>query len=494
MDFRDALSAGLPSPRDDEPGGLRDDIVDELADHLACAYRRELLRGTDGATARRRVVEKFGDPAAVARRLWLDAMWGSIMTQRVLVACCVLLSAVSLAMAFMMWNQSVHAQRLVERERALAERMRYEAEIAQKKMLEQLSEISKANARSQSSGWTPVTFKLTQETPDGPPVVGYHLRLGRATGGSSKPDAIQRDSDELGMADFGVVQPGDWEFTLHRDLEPGKAWSARGTMNVKLESSIDKTIICPKVPADDLDVKFHIIKPKDFDDRDLKIIAGFEHQGFTFQPPIHWQLQSYSFTPGFAYNAPSTYLVGEAEGVGIVLRDPHQVKFWAFLDGSVSGRVQADPVKAPAFLSSPHLFADVLDPRSENGRKLGPKGWMPGTYRMTQLVIGRPSKYQRATFPGQRFDVMSFAYNQNQRLVVSKLEAPPGYPSGRQDRTPNFGQLELDNPLDIDRLLPEDQRLFQAESARPNDWTIRIPDELVKACREKLASAEASRN
>ena len=115
MDYRDSLSADLPSRRDDEPDGLRDDIVDELADHLACAYRRELLRGADPATARQRVLERFGDPAAVARRLWLDAMRGRIMSQRILVVCCVLLTAVSLAMVFIMWNQvELTRRRLVE--------------------------------------------------------------------------------------------------------------------------------------------------------------------------------------------------------------------------------------------------------------------------------------------------------------------------------------------------------------------------------------------
>ena len=96
MDFHDALTADLPAPRDDEPDSLRDDILAELADHLACAYRRELLRGADAATARQRVLERFGDPAAVARRLWLDAMRGKIMSQRILVVCCILLTLVSL--------------------------------------------------------------------------------------------------------------------------------------------------------------------------------------------------------------------------------------------------------------------------------------------------------------------------------------------------------------------------------------------------------------
>jgi hypothetical protein len=52
MDYRDELIASFPPPPTDEPAGLRGDIVDELADHLACAHRRELLRGVDPVAAR----------------------------------------------------------------------------------------------------------------------------------------------------------------------------------------------------------------------------------------------------------------------------------------------------------------------------------------------------------------------------------------------------------------------------------------------------------
>ena len=114
MNFRDLLSAELPAPRDDEPGSLREDILDELADHLHCAYRRELLRGADPPSARVKALERFGDPARVARRLWLDAMRGTIMTQRILVACCILLVLVSLGMAGLLWNQTVQARRMAE--------------------------------------------------------------------------------------------------------------------------------------------------------------------------------------------------------------------------------------------------------------------------------------------------------------------------------------------------------------------------------------------
>ncbi len=69
MIFNQTLSAELPPPRDDEPPSLRQDILDELADHLACAYRRELLRGADATVAkaaRPRTIRRPGGRGAPA--------------------------------------------------------------------------------------------------------------------------------------------------------------------------------------------------------------------------------------------------------------------------------------------------------------------------------------------------------------------------------------------------------------------------------------------
>ncbi len=74
--------AGLPLPFDDEPPSVRQDIADELADHLACAYRRELLKTADERTAWQRVLDRFGNPQRIAYQLWFQALWGRIMLNR----------------------------------------------------------------------------------------------------------------------------------------------------------------------------------------------------------------------------------------------------------------------------------------------------------------------------------------------------------------------------------------------------------------------------
>lgn len=111
--FDQDFLADLPAPRDDEPPQLRSDIADELADHLHCAYRREVLKDGDDESARHRVLERFGDPKKLARRLWWQAMWSRIMGQRLLAGLqwMVSLAAVTLAGA-VFWQQMTMLQEM----------------------------------------------------------------------------------------------------------------------------------------------------------------------------------------------------------------------------------------------------------------------------------------------------------------------------------------------------------------------------------------------
>lgn len=104
---REDLLAELPAPHDDEPPSLRSDIVDELLDHLQCAFRREVLKDGDEGAAEKRVLDRFGDPRKLARRLWRQAMWSRIMGKRILsgLQWLLTLAAVFLAGA-VFWQQS----------------------------------------------------------------------------------------------------------------------------------------------------------------------------------------------------------------------------------------------------------------------------------------------------------------------------------------------------------------------------------------------------
>ncbi len=131
--------------------------------------------------ARQRALEQFGDPAAMARRLWLDAMKGKIMTQRVLIASCVVVTAASLTLVGLTWRQLSVAQR--DAAKAVAAAMdamalqNEKAQATQQQMLDQMRSMSEAIRTTRSLDWNPVSFKIVEETLDGTPVAGVSIAL-----------------------------------------------------------------------------------------------------------------------------------------------------------------------------------------------------------------------------------------------------------------------------------------------------------------------------
>ncbi len=471
MDFRADLSAELPAPRDDEPGGLRDDILDELTDHLACAYRRELLRGADAATARQRVLERFGDPAALARRLWFDAMKGKIMAQRILVVCCILLTVISLSLAFVTWNQAVHAHRLA----ALAQAEMAEDRRLQQQMLEQLQAVSKAASSTRSAFWIPVTFKLTQETPDGPPAVGFNAFLGRGNNGANKEGAIQRRTDDKGMIDFGVVQPGDWEFTLMNNT-----WQMSETFNVLPGTTIEKTIICPRNSPEYVPISVRVEWPPDLVESSLGVVAKFSHNGFTYQPPLRWW---------HTYSAPApgriSFLCGQGSKAMVAI-EPGGFSYW-MRQGDGTGL----PLESLGTDARGYKFGQVyLElPWLGSSGEPGSATAIQGTYQIEQLAVVRPRKELRGGFRGERCELLVLSSAWGMGVRVMYRSEPPG----QSEKEPGDG---INGPtpmasLDANYYVASNSywrkpATFEVKQGQPNVWSIRLPDELTRAVRNKL--------
>lgn len=139
------LLADLPPPDDFEPSSLRDDIRDELQDHLQCAFRREVLRDGDEPAAQTRVLNRFGDPKQLARRLWWQAMWSRVMGKKLMAGLqwVVTLAAVFCAGAVYVTNARI----LGELESARTEDQRSTASLAH-----EFQELRKQVAVAQDQG------------------------------------------------------------------------------------------------------------------------------------------------------------------------------------------------------------------------------------------------------------------------------------------------------------------------------------------------------
>jgi hypothetical protein len=506
MDFRDGLSALLPPPRDDEPASLRQDIIDELSDHLVCAYHRELLRGLDSNLARQRVLERFGDPASVARRLWLDAMRGKIMTQRVLIATCLVVTLVSLSLAGTIWHQSSVAQRNAASAAAAAMHamavQNEKAQAIQQEMLQQMRAMSESIRSTRSLDWNPVTFTVTQESPAGPPLAGVSIALEeRASGsrgvemggGATKP--TWRVTDSAGSASFGVVHPGDYAFRVFKDWDH-KYLTAFGELSIEPGSQVNKRIVCPKSPLEQVPVRVRAAWPADLEKEKLVLYASFDF--------IPIQLDSRSWTlceappanppdgnrfPLFAWGLrPANRTIICGPGPSIAELGRMRPYFWALSDRPDT-----------------KVWADV---RHNNVRDIGeaakPVEWERGNDGLSGVVVLRPTESAAGNASTRRFEVLFVSQprdgnrNMGINFVVDKpppvddVAGPRPKTAHRVMSPAHMGQLST---IGSQQLLWDSWSLGQAPfAARPgqiNEYTITLPKELINAVREKLKADQS---
>ena len=128
------------------------------------------------------------------------------------------------------WMQSTRAaNELAETNRRMVETLT-ENQATNREVLEQLQGLAKSVKSPAASEWIPVSFKLTQETLDGPPAIGCEVALG--SGSDGKTESMKRISDANGIVDFGVVRPGDCSFRIEETWdESGVCWYTIGTVN-----------------------------------------------------------------------------------------------------------------------------------------------------------------------------------------------------------------------------------------------------------------------
>jgi len=520
MDYHDTLSALLPRPRDDEPASLRHDIVDELSDHLTCAYHRELLRGTGPAVAKARTLERFGDPAAVARRLWFDAMKGKIMAKRILIATCLVF------MAAFVWVVGVAAQRSGQSAAELSFTNRRivdlltQTQAANQEMVRHLQAMNSAAQSRQAMEVCNAAFRLTLELPDGPPAVGFDIGLGRGFGGSMRSDAQTGTSDERGVANFELPTSGDWEYTISRvcgdstGRNPGSpamlvggaagmmgtmsgsggelTWKTRGTIKVTEGGSVVTHVTCPKLPPETSPVKLLVDWPADLADKNLCVEAQFVYGGVNLDTRAPWRVENLG-KPNFYQTR--DFLCGPGPRLSAIDDASDKLYFWRFVEGkSTSTTKGSEGVLAPN-----SIFADILPETLRSG----PNGLEcdEGGYRLVRLIVLRPRAHQGESFKGERFDVIAHAESVSSfALPVYQCEEFPDQVSpigvkSESDADKKIGRVLLspDYWRETEPFGEGVRREFEVEAGTGNLWTIAVPEKLAKAIRDRLNLKEPAK-
>ncbi len=315
-----------------------------------------------------------------------------------------------------------------------------------------------------------MSFKLTVDRPDGRPAVGYSVRLRRGSGGTQDQGAIQRDSDAKGQADFGVIQPGDWEYRVGSG-----GWQATGSLNAVPGTMVRKAIVCPKSPPDKAPVKIRVAWPAELADKNLSALLRFVHTGITYEEPLHWSLSS-------SVNV----LWGPEDETVETSFTRDSARFWRFRRKSETGQPFAFPSLRGTTPARDQIYVDLDSTPDMAGTS--PIEVDAGSYSLEELIVlhpgGPPRRDQDRSGDdsdpdARRFEVVASLVDTGQELMVHVVDESPNgtKTSMMQQFMRGLTRTRSAHPIP-DR--------FEALPGKTAEWTIPVPEELVKMIDRKL--------
>jgi hypothetical protein len=402
------------------------------------------------------------------------------MIQRVFVATCLIVTLASLSLLGLVWhqsNQAVNAAAVATRQLAEAHATNQakmvelftQAQSTNAEMLKQLQTMAKPAQSPPTSDWIPLSFKLTLETPDGPPAVGYEVKLQKGSAGLFE-GGMRRESDSAGLVDFGVVHPGDWEFALSRSWDEQHIWMCQGSFNILPETKVVKPIVCPGPQTARCEVKFRVQWPADLAAKDLRVQATFVQAPTVFQSPLKWNVVNSS---------------GDHEHVALLCGPGLKL---IELDGSTKLDLWHHYESASEALSAQRVFGDWRSHpvRSESDVAAMDKG----SFVLRRLIVLQPRARQNLATKGDRFAILAHA------------EASDEF--GQEVETylsdPDEGKLPLGSGWSLKhfkggvKVKPsywrQHEGRFTARPGQVNDWSLSLPEELLSVVREQLESKD----
>ena len=215
----------FPTRHPREPGGLRQDILDEIADHLASAAEREAERSNDDEeTVWRRVLERFGNPDAIARKLWWDQMRETIMREwiqtgvMIVAAAAVVVGVVFMGVMMARVGTANEAMQAAMKQVAASNEAVLQAMAEQRKgneaMLKSLTGIQGGGGdQAATLELSTIDIVVRRGTPEGPPAREVRVRMqGKGPGDSSL--SVQGELDASGRASFQRLYQGAYYFSF----------------------------------------------------------------------------------------------------------------------------------------------------------------------------------------------------------------------------------------------------------------------------------------
>ena len=417
----DEISNRLPPLRDDEPATLRQNIVDEILDHMHVSLRRELLvNGGDEAGARQRVLDKFGNPQEIARRLWFQAMRSRIMTQRIAIGTSVFSVLVCVALVGMMGS------------------LMREQQQANAALLERMATLIPAGVQPPSVRMPQkslLQIRIEPDTADGVSLEKYSASVQRLPDieHPAASGVLSLSFDQAGVANCGYTEPGRFRATITTP------WHERVVVDFDVQKDQDhlESITVPGRIAELTKVIFRIDDlPPELADKSIGLVMRLRPRGERIVADRHWKPNGWRWPV------------------------PMPMAFFTS-DLGLLTTLEPDPAGSPPFYPNEWnlSLADSIEQRE----------WIGGD----RVYVGPALGTSVATFKTScEWSIPAGEYAAEFGMTnLSDSPAPSGWPNSGPNLYPKKHEFWL----------PPKGPVFTAMSGKLNEWTIRIPEH-VKLC------------
>ncbi len=239
MSWYEDIATSLPPPDGDAETDLRRDILDELADHLDCAMRRELRRSDDETAARSAVLHRFGDPKRIAYRLWFDALKEKIMSQRISLVTNIVLAVLCVTMCAFVFISMRQNERVTTA------------------MLDKIEALAAAQSSSPASAiWAEAMVNVRTGSPEGLPPEGCKTHLAGEMFNPGTRSSMDGPVDSEGNKEFGPIRPGKYALRV-----TASGITMRKSIVLYPGQNQVGPIIWPVVPEKPTEVSFKVTMP-----------------------------------------------------------------------------------------------------------------------------------------------------------------------------------------------------------------------------------------
>ena len=162
---------------------------------------------------------------------------------------------------------------------------------------------------------------------------------------------------------------------------------------------------------------------------------------------------------------------------------PGEFSCWLLQGEAAAGSGLPDGVRFnTVYLDLPWLGSSE-EPRSVTA--------MPGTYQIQQFWVVRPRRELRKGYRGERCELLflSTAWPGNERVTYRNKPPSPSEEEAEPGPFGNAPAVALDAGFYVaSHSYWRKPASFEAKKGQPNVWTLRLPDELTRAVREKLGA------